>query len=183
MLIAKKTKATNIAEYVLYMFQIEDIIRANNLDLDTIYNSILKPQIKDEDLLNQYKNWYAGLIKTMNAEGIQKKGHLSELNEILMEVLLLHNTLVNIIKDQKYLDIFEKALPSLKDFQAKSNASAINIIEVGFNALYSKIILKLKKQTISPATEEAFNHISVLYAHLAAYYIKMKKGELNFANN
>ena len=183
MLIAKKTKESNIAEYVLYMFQIEEVIRANNLDLDTIYNSILKPQIQDEDLLEQYKQWYAGLIKTMKSEGIQKRGHLSEINEILMEVLLLHNTLLNIIKDNKYLGIFEQALPSLKDFQMKSNAGDINIIEVGFNALYSKIILKLKKQSISAATEDAFKTISVLFAHLAAYYVKMKKGELNFANN
>ena len=183
MLIAKKTKETNIAEHVLYMFQIEDIIRSNNHDLDTIVHTLLKPQIKDEDLLEQYKNWYAGLIKTMKVEGVKSKGHISEINETLMELLLLHNTLMNIIKDQKYLTIFEQALPSLKDFQMKSNANDINMIEIGFNALYSKIILRLKKQSISAATEEAFKSISLLFAYLAAYYTKMKKGELNFANN
>ena len=183
MLIAKRTKESNIAEHVLYMFQIEDIIRSNNLELETIYNTILKPQIEDEKLLGEYKNWYAGLIKSMKLEGIAKKGHLSDINEILMELLLLHNTLLNIIKNPKYLEVFEKALPSLKDFQLKSNGNDLNIIETGFNALYSKIILKLKKQPISEATEEAFKSISVLFAHLAAFYIKMKKGELNFANN
>jgi len=183
MLIARKTKSNNIAEHVLYMYQIEDIIRSNNLDLETIYHSILAPQIEDESLLAEYKNWYAGLIKTMTAEGIQKKGHLSDINEILMELLLLHNTLLNIVKNQKYLEVFEKALPALKDFQIKSNANDLNIIETGFNALYSKIILKLKKQAITAATEDAFQSISSLFAYLAAYYVKMKKGDLNFANN
>ena len=183
MQIAKKTKESNIAEHVLYMFQIEDLIRANQLDLETITYTILKPQIKDESALDAYKNWYQDLIKQMKFEGVQRKGHLSEINEILMELLLLHNTLLNVIKEPKYLKAFENALPSLKDFQQKSGSSDINLIEIGFNALYSKIILRLKKTTITEATESAFQSISQMFAYLAAYYTKMKTGDLNFANN
>ena len=183
MLIAQKTKESNIAEHVIYMFQIEDLIRANNLDLDTITNSILAPQIKDEKLLNQYKNWYKELIKRMKIEDIKESGHSSEINEILMELLMLHNTLINILDDKKYKQVFEKALPALKDFQQKSNDSNINLIEVGFNALYSKVILKLKGQDFTQATEDAFKSISELIGYLAAYYKKMKKGELDFTQN
>lgn len=183
MQIAKKTKASNIAEHVLYMFQIEDLIRANQFDVDTIVNNILESQIKDETILDNYKGWYSELIKQMKSEGIKKQGHLSEINEILMELLLLHNTLLNVIKEPKYLKAFENALPSLKDFQQKSSSGDINLIEIGFNALYSKIILRLKKTPISEATESAFGSISQMLAYLAAYYVKMRKGELNFANN
>jgi Domain of unknown function (DUF4924) len=183
MLIAKRTKETNIAEHVIYMFQIEDIIRANNLDLDTIITTLIEPQIADEKLVKEYKNWYANLIKTMRTEGIEKKGHSSDINEILMELLLLHNTLLNVINDKKYLAVFEKALPALKDFQSKSQSSDVNLIEVGFNALYSKLILKLKGQAFTPATETAFKEISEMLGFLAIYYKKMRNGELNFANN
>ena len=183
MQIAKHTKANNISEYVLYMYQIEDIIRANQLDLNTIETTILKPQIKDEALFSSYQSWYKTIINQMKVEGIQKKGHLSEINETLMEISLLHNTLINIVKDKKYLAAFEKALPNLKEFQSKSQSPDINIIEIGFNALYSKIILRLKKTTISSATEEAFETISTLFAYIAAYYKKMKAGDLSFANN
>ncbi|MFK8039391.1 MAG: DUF4924 family protein [Crocinitomicaceae bacterium] len=183
MLIARKTKASNIAEHVLYMFQIEDLIRANQFDVDTIVNNILKPQIEDEKVLDEYKVWYLDLIQQMKSEGIKKQGHTSDINEILMELLLLHNTLLNVIKEPKYLKVFEEALPSLKEFQQKSNSVDINLVEIGFNALYSKIILRLKKTPISEATESAFTAISQMFAYLAAYYIKMRKGELNFANN
>lgn len=183
MLIAKKTKASNIAEHVLYMFQIEDLIRANQFDVDTIVNTILKPQIEDEKILGDYKNWYSELIKQMKSEGIKKQGHLSDINEVLMELLLLHNTLINVIKEPKYLKVFENALPSIKDFQQKSTSGDINLIEIGFNALYSKIILRLKQTPISEATESAFTSISQMFAYLAAYYVKMRNGELNFANN
>ena len=100
-----------------------------------------------------------------------------------MELLLLHNTLVNIMHQTKYLELFEKALPALKDFQKKSNAANINLVEVGFNALYSKLILKLKGQAFSEATEIAFTQISEMLGYQALYYKKMKNGELNFANN
>ncbi|MCG8575127.1 MAG: DUF4924 family protein [Flavobacteriales bacterium] len=183
MLIAQKTKENNIAEHVIYMFQIEDIIRANTLDLDTIYYSIIQPQIKDEELAGSYKQWYGDLIKQMKSGGVEKTGHIDSVNEILMELLMLHNTLLNLIKEKKYVEVFEKALPVLKDFQQKSNSANINLIEVGFNALYAKIILKLKKQEISQASEEGFAAISELLGHLAAYYKKMKKGELNYPNN
>lgn len=183
MQIAKKTKDNNIAEHVLYMFQIEDLIRANQFDLETITYTILKPQIKDEKTLEAYKKWYQDLIKQMKSEGITKQGHLSEINEILMEILLLHNTLLNVIKEPKYLKAFENALSSLKEFQQKSGSADINLIEIGFNALYSKIILRLKKTPITDATEEAFQSISQMFAYLAAYYKKMKTGDLNFANN
>lgn len=36
MIIASQKRKENIAEYLLYMWQIEDIIRAYKLDIDTI---------------------------------------------------------------------------------------------------------------------------------------------------
>ncbi len=183
MLIAKRTLENNIAEHVIYMFQIEDLIRANKLDKDVLMDTIIKPQVQDENLQSQYDDWYKKLIAQMKREGVDKAGHVSEVNEILMELLMLHNTMLNIVKDKKYKESFEKALPSLKDFQAKSNSSNINLIEIGFNALYSKVILKLKGQDISDATNEAFKSISEMLAYLAAYYKKMKSGDFNFPNN
>ncbi len=183
MLIAQRTKESNIAEHVIYMFQIEDLIRANQFDLDSILETIIKPQISEELLLDQYKKWYAALIKQMRMERIELKGHSSDLNEILMELLLLHNTLINISREPRYLQAFEKALPILKEFQRKSNTGDLNLVEVGFNALYGKIILKLKGTTISTASEEGFQLISQMLGILAHFYKKMKNGDLNFAYN
>jgi len=183
MLIAQRTKETNIAEHVIYMFQIEDLIRANKSDLDSILETIIYPQLSDENMVEEYKAWYAGLIKQMRLERVEEKGHVSDVNEILMELLLLHNTLINISREKRYLAAFEKALPVLKDFQLKSNTSDLNLVEVGFNALYGKIILKLKGVEISQASEDGFALISQMLGILAHFYKKMKKGDLNFANN
>ena len=183
MRIAQKTKETNIAEHVIYMFQVEDLIRANRMDLASIIQNIIQPQIQDEALIREYTNWYGDLIRQMKNERLTEKGHLSDVNEILMELLLLHNTLVNISHEKRYMEAFEEALPVLKDFQQKSNSGDLNLIEVGFNALYGKMILKLKGTAISEASEQGFQTISRLLGILAHFYKKMKSGDLNFANN
>ena len=41
MFTASQKKKENIAEYLLYMWQIEDLIRANGLDMDRIKSNIL----------------------------------------------------------------------------------------------------------------------------------------------
>ena len=41
MIIASQKRKENIAEYLLYMWQIEDIIRAYKLDIDTIDEQIV----------------------------------------------------------------------------------------------------------------------------------------------
>lgn len=183
MLIAQRTKKSNIAEHIIYMFQVEDLIRAHKLDLVSIIEVIIKPQIQDEELLAAYTNWYADLIKIMKQHKLEEKGHIPDVNEVLMELLLLHNTLINISKEKKYLSAFEQAFPVLKDFQQKSNSGDLNLVEVGFNALYGKMILKLKGQEISDASEEGFSLISKMLALLAHFYTKMKSGDLSFTNN
>lgn len=41
MIIASQKRKENIAEYLLYMWQIEDMIRANGLDMDKITANII----------------------------------------------------------------------------------------------------------------------------------------------
>ena len=52
MIIASQKRKENIAEYLLYMWQIEDIIRAYKLDIDTIDEQIVsKYNVPDDKML------------------------------------------------------------------------------------------------------------------------------------
>ncbi len=44
MLIAQKKIHENIAEYILYMYQIEDVIRSYEFDLERIITHFVRPQ-------------------------------------------------------------------------------------------------------------------------------------------
>ncbi len=183
MLVAEQKKNSNIAEYILYMYQIEDVIRAYKLDLDAIMENYVKPQLPDESFLSQYRKWYNSLILQMRSEKIEKKGHLLSIQEVLVELSYLHNTLLNLTDNDKYKDIFGVAGPHIEEFRLKSDLKDKNAIEIAFNALYMKLLLRLQKKEISPASEEAFDSMRVMLAFLSRSYVQMKKGDLDFLNN
>lgn len=183
MLIARQKKQENIAEYILYMYQIEDLIRSMNFDLDLIMEKVVKPQLPDESFLGEYKRWYSGLINDMKDQRIQKAGHLVELREILVELSYLHNTLLNATQDGKYKGVVDRAIPYIEEFKAKSNLKDKNHIEIAFHAMYMKLLLRLQKKEISSETEEAFDAMRMFIAYLSRAYNKMKAGDMDFLNN
>jgi hypothetical protein len=119
----------------------------------------------------------------MKAQKIEEKGHLVELNEIIVELSYLHTTLLNMTKDEKYVGIFDRALPLMEDFKSRSNLKDKNHIEIAFHAMYMKLLMKLQKKEISAETEEAFDAMRMLLAYLGRAYHKMKSGDLDFLQN
>jgi hypothetical protein len=183
MLIAQQKLKENIAEYVLYMFQIEDVVRAYDLDIDRLMGDFVAPQLNDEKLVQAYREWYEGIIREMKFQKIEKTGHLHDIKEILVELSYLHNVLMNMANDSKYKAIFEKALPYINEFKDRSNLKDRNEIELAFHGLYMKLLLRLQKKEISQATEEAFDAMRALLAYLADAFKKMKSGNMDFLQN
>ena len=183
MQIAEQKLKENIAEYVLYMYQIEDVIRAYKFDIDDIVENYVKPQLPDNSFVPLYKQWYTDLIYKMQSQKIEKSGHLFEVNEVMVEISYLHSTLLNVVNDEKYKTLFETALPNIDDFKEKSNLKDKNQIEIAFHALYMKLLLRLQKKEISAESEEAFDTMRILLAYLARAYKKMKSGNMDFVNN
>ena len=184
MLTAQQKLEENIAEYILYMYQIEDVIRAYKFDLERIMDEFVSPQIADDEtLIAQYRKWYKGLILNMQDQHIENTGHLLELNETLVELSYLHSMLLGQANDSKYLTIVENAKPLIDEFKQKSNLKDKNDIELIFNAMYMKLLLRLQKKEILPETEKAFEAMRIMLAYLAQKYHKMKRGDLDFLNN
>jgi hypothetical protein len=183
MLVAQQKLKENIAEYILYMYQIEDVIRAYQFDLDAILENYVKPQLPDDSFLPSYTKWYSDLIYKMKSQKIEKLGHLHEINEIMIEISYLHTTLINLVKDEKYKALFETALPNIEEFKEKSNLKDKNPIEIAFHALYMKLLLRLQKKEISAESEEAFDTMRILLAYISRAYNQMKNGSMDFVNN
>ena len=183
MKIAEQKFQENIAEYVPYMYQIEDVIRAYNLDIDTIMEAHVKPQIEDQLLQARYRQWYIKLINEMKSQKKEKSGHLASTQEVMVELSYLHNTMINMTRDKTYIDLTDKASKFLDEFREKSNLKEINTVELAFHGMYMKLLLRLQKKEISEQTEEAFEAMRGMLAYLSQAYHKMKSGDLDFLNN
>lgn len=183
MLIARQKQAENIVEYLLYMYQVEDVIRGYQFDVEKIINEFIRPQLPDASFLDQYRTWYEGLVREMQSERITETGHLMQLQEIVVELSYLHNTLLNITNDEKYRTLFNTANEFIEDFRNHSNLKDKNQIEICLHAMYMKLLLRLQKKEISAETEDAFDAMRVLLAYLSRAYKDMKYGDGQFWNN
>ena len=178
MLIAQQKLKENIAEYILYMWQVEDMIRACNLDIEVIQERIVNSMVDDEAIRKEIRVWYADLISKMKLEGKEKKGHLRDLDDLFIEINYLHGTLIGLLGDEKYKSIYQTAMPLMEDFKKRANTNNITEIEICFNGLYAKLMLRLQNKPITPETEEAFNAFAQVLGYLSVKYKLMKEGKL-----
>lgn len=178
MIIASQKKKENIAEYLLYMWQIEDIIRANGLDIDRIQQQIITPFGLPGEQEKAMREWYESLIDMMRAEGVEQKGHLQLNNNVLIDLTDLHLRLLKSTREPFYGAAFFKTLPYIVELRAKSGEEKAGEIETCFNALYGVLLLRLGKREISADTLKAIQQISTFLAILSEKYRQDKAGEL-----
>lgn len=164
---ASQLRRSNIAEYLLYMWQIEDIIRANDLDIDRIRKTVIEPAHLRPDQERELTEWYESLIEMMRREGVEKSGHLQINRNTLGQLVALHQALLADARFPEYTAEFYKTLPYIVELRARSGENMSGEIETCFNALYGMLLMRLRQQKISPETEVAITQISKFIATLA----------------
>ena len=170
MIIASQKRKENIAEYLLYMWQIEDIIRANGLDLDKIRANVIDrfPNLSEEQI-KAMADWYESLIDMMRREEVVRKGHLQMHRNILYDLARLNNEILADPnpKFDSYREEFYRTLPFIVELRAKSGEEKAGEIETCFNALYGVLLLRLQGKEISAETLGAVTQIGRFIALLA----------------
>lgn len=179
MIIAQSKRKENIAEYLLYMWQVEDIIRAMDMDIDKIKATIIDRYDVDEKMRKKIVDWWEGLIIMMQHEGKQKSGHLQINKNVLIRLNDLHHDLMNNAKFPEYGAEFYKTLPFIVELRAKTpEEQQVDEIETCFNALYGTLILKLQGKELGKDSKTALNQISRFIGLLSAYYKKNEEKPL-----
>lgn len=177
MLIAKEKRKKNIAEYILYLWQVEDLIRALDFDLEKIGKMLVSRFDVDEEIHLEIYDWYKNLALMMEKEQVTKKGHLQFVVNLIDDLNQFHMQLIQSGTDPRYPMLFQLAKPVLNEFRGKSLEKDANDIQLGFQALYSIMLLRLQKKEISKSTQTAIDHISKMIGHLSARYLQHEKGD------
>ncbi len=182
MIIAKEKKSENIIEYVLYMWQIEDLIRSFNFDFDKINSAIISQFDVEPIAKKEIEVWYQGLIDLMKTEKIQEKGHLLFLTNTVNDLNDLHLYLLQ-KKNTEYLQYYSWAKTHIDELFKLSKKSSSNEIESSLNGLYGFLLLKLQKRKITEETQKSIESISKMLAFLNRIYFKIEKGEMELTPN
>ena len=200
MYIANELRKTNIAEYLLYMWQVEDTIRAFGCSLPRIRREYISRFDYSDEQKDEEADWFGNLVRMMNEEGCRESGHL-QINHVTLQLLTdLHQQLLESPKFPFYNTAYYKVLPFIVELRQKSKNSNLNSqssnlnsqpsnlksqpsnlnsqpseIETCLNLLYGVMMLRLQKKEVTPNTEHAVREVSTFIGMLADYYKKDKE--------
>lgn len=160
MIIASRKRKENIAEYILYMWQIEDIIRANDCDIEQIKKNVVDRFQISDDQRKEMLEWYESLIDMMRREGVIESGHLQINKNILNQLVQLHQALLADPEFPNYTAEFYKTLPFIVELRTKAGENKTGEIETCFTALYGMLMMRLQQKQMTPETQDAIKQIS-----------------------
>jgi hypothetical protein len=170
MFISLEKFKTNIVEYILYMFHIEDVIRSNHGNITELGRNIIVHYNLPNNQLDEVRSWYRNLIIQMEKEDIKEAGHLSSLKEIIFELNDLHIQLLNSLEEERYIEHYQWASGYIKELKNKMGHPELTEIEVCLNGLYGTMLLKMKGKEISEETSEAMAVFTQMLRYLTKKY-------------
>ncbi len=140
--VAENKKSQNIPEYLIYMYQMEDLIRSYQGNLDEIREYVISHYPISSKEKNEVTDWFSSLIDQMKSERIMEKGHLAELHELVDQLAEIHWHLLK--SDSVYFEIYSKAKPFILDsvIQAKGENLG-NEIQICLNGIYGLLLCRL----------------------------------------
>mgnify|MGYP003298569422 FL=1 len=146
-------KKNNIAEYILYLWQIEDYLRAfpqqaeSNQELHDLYNM-------------------------MHQENITDIGHLQLAKNALAELEELHDDILQ--QEATYRAAMIRLTPALNILKAKTNNPTMSDIEACLTLLYQVMLLRLQNKDISSETADVQKQVTQVLQYLSRTYRDQK---------
>ena len=145
-----RSKKDNIAEYILYLWQLEDYLRAFPEQADSTQE-------------------LSELNGMMHREGVTETGHVQLASNALSELEELHAQLLD--EDAMYRAAIIRLQPSLNLLKAKTDRPTMSDLEACFTLLYQIMLLRLQKKEISAETASVQQQVTALLQFLSrAYY-------------
>ena len=178
--IAQQKRKENIAEYILYLWQLEDLLRALQFSPEAIYSTLVRPRQLDSTQEQMLLAWYIDIANLLTQEGKEKTGHLDHTLHLIHD---LHDLHLRLMKQQEIGEAYRlryamlaEHLPALRSRLGKD--SEMNDTELCFRALYAAMLYRIKGEG-EKVVADTIEVVSPAIATLADYYHKVEKGEID----
>ncbi len=175
--IAQQKRKENIAEYILYLWQLEDLLRALQFSPEAILSTLIRPRELKAEEQQMLLAWYMELAQLLIEEKREESGHLSHTLHLIRDMHDMHLRLLKEADAAPYRERFarlEPHLPALRTLLGKDNVSDT---ELCFRALYAAMLYRIKGEGES-VVADTIEVVSPVVAMLAEYYHKVERGEI-----
>lgn len=181
MYIARTKRKENIAEYILYLWQLEDLLRALQFSPEAIYTQLVGPAAagdpeKDSSLLL----WYVEIGNLLQQEGKSESGHLEHTLHLISDLQSLHEDLLKAPGGKRYRELYALLQPELPRLREMLGDKEVSDIELSFRALYATVLYRIKgDKTKESSISDVIELVSPLIGELARIFHLTERGELD----
>ena len=180
MYIAQKKRKENIAEYILYLWQLEDLLRALQFSPEAIYSQLVAKSALDDASRQQVFFWYMDIVNLLRQEGKESSGHLEHTLHLIADLNDLHERLLVLPAGEKYRKVFAALAPEMHALRVKLGKTDVSDIELCFRALYAVVLYRIKgDKSHEEGIRNVIDLISPVIAELASVYRQVERGEID----
>lgn len=177
--IAQSKRKENIAEYILYLWQLEDLLRALQFSPEAVYSQLIAPRNIPEEQRHIYLLWYMDIVNLLHEEGKDAQGHLQHTLHLIADLHDLHLRLMQLPAGERYRAVRARLEPHLPSLRLVLADGDMNDTELCFRALYAAMLYRIKGQGERSAVTDTVEYISPVIAELASVYGRVERGEID----
>ncbi len=133
--IAIAKRRENIAEYILYLWQVEDLLRAVQFSPEAIFSQFVAPRnLPTTEQQHNFLAWYLDIANLLREEGKEAQGHLDHTLHLIADLNDLHLRLLKLPAGEHYTQTFARLQPELSKLRGEFEGSDVELM---FRSLYS----------------------------------------------
>lgn len=167
--VAENKKKHNISEYIIYMYQMEDLVRSYHFNLEEIEQYVISHYPVPPEQKKDISGWFGSLVRQMKTEGIEERGHLSEVRQEVDALAEIHWNLLK--EDGEYFKVYDQAKPHLLDFIGSADGSDLgHEIQICINGVYGLLLCRLTGKKVSPELQQAAEAFGRVLRYLNVVY-------------
>ena len=185
MYIAQSKRKENIAEYILYLWQLEDLLRALQFSPEAVYSQLVQKQERlNEQQKQQALVWYMELAGLLREEGKEQSGHLEHTMHLIADLDNLHRQLLTLPAGENYRRLYGAVAPELPGLKSKLGKPGMSDVELFFRALYAVMLYRIKGDRSKQGyIDDVIGLISPVVAELATMFRRVERGEVDLFGN
>lgn len=168
---AEKLKQQNVIEYIVYMLQLEKVIRVFDCNLQKISDQFLTQYRVSDEQFQEIRNWYKILILQLQSSN-SGKSHFPFIHKLLEELEQIHQQVLvgedtkHILYQKKYAEVY----PIIEELRNSLRLVGDSDISVAIQALHVYVIMKTEQLELSDDTRKSMQSIVEMLEQIAFFF-------------
>ncbi|MEL7001209.1 MAG: DUF4924 family protein [Bacteroidota bacterium] len=166
--VAEEKKQNNISEYIIHMYQTEDLIRAFDFDMELIKQYVLKHIPGDQDQQASLTKWYGDILDAMKSEDIVQQGHLSSIQKYVDELSDLKDKLLE--EDEDFIKAYNNAKSHIDEMIGLSNGMITSEVQICLNGIYGLLLARIQGREVPEDIMKSIETFGDVLSYLSFKY-------------